>query len=27
VKYKDLVSGKHPELNIKLQDQDHVIVN
>jgi polysaccharide export outer membrane protein len=27
VKYKDLVSGKHPELNILLQDKDHVIVN
>jgi polysaccharide export outer membrane protein len=27
VKYKELVSGKHPELNIRLQDQDHVIVN
>jgi polysaccharide export outer membrane protein len=27
VKYKDLVSGKHPELNIELQDKDHVVVN
>ena len=27
VNYKDLVSGKHPELNVLLQDQDHVVVN
>jgi polysaccharide export outer membrane protein len=27
IKYKDLVSGKHPELNIELKDKDHVVVN
>ena len=27
VNYKDLVSGKHPETNILLQDKDHVVVN
>jgi polysaccharide export outer membrane protein len=27
VNYKDLVSGKHPELNIELKDKDHVVVN
>jgi len=27
VNYKDLVSGKHSELNISLQDKDHVVVN
>jgi polysaccharide biosynthesis/export protein len=27
VNYKDLISGKHPESNIMLQDKDHVIVN
>jgi polysaccharide export outer membrane protein len=27
VNYKDLVSGKHPELNVLLQDKDHVYVN
>jgi polysaccharide biosynthesis/export protein len=27
VNYKDLVSGKHPELNIDLRDKDHVVVN
>jgi polysaccharide export outer membrane protein len=26
VKYKDITSGKHPEENILLQDNDHVIV-
>jgi len=26
VNYKDLVSGKHPEKNILLQDNDHVVV-
>jgi polysaccharide export outer membrane protein len=26
VNYNDLISGKHPELNILLQDKDHVIV-
>jgi polysaccharide biosynthesis/export protein len=26
VNYKDLISGKHPEANILLQDKDHVIV-
>jgi len=27
VNYKDLVSGKHPEMNILLQDNDHVVVH
>jgi len=27
ISYKDLVSGKHPELNIELRDKDHVVVN
>jgi polysaccharide export outer membrane protein len=27
VKYKDMISGKHPETNPLLQDGDHVIVN
>jgi len=27
VNYKDLISGKHPEFNILLMDNDHVIVN
>ena len=27
VAYKDLISGKHPEFNILLMDNDHVIVN
>ena len=26
VNYNDLISGKHPEMNILLQDKDHVIV-
>jgi polysaccharide export outer membrane protein len=26
VNYNDLISGKHPEVNILLQDKDHVIV-
>ncbi len=26
VNYNDLISGKHPEVNIMLQDKDHVIV-
>jgi len=26
VKYKDIVSGKHPEMNLLLQDNDHVYV-
>lgn len=27
VNYKDLVSGKHPEMNVLLRDKDHVVVN
>ena len=27
VNYRDLISGKHPESNILLMDNDHVIVN
>jgi polysaccharide export outer membrane protein len=27
VKYKDIISGKHPECNPELMDGDHVIVN
>jgi hypothetical protein len=27
VKYKDMISGKHPESNLVLLDGDHVIVN
>jgi polysaccharide export outer membrane protein len=27
VNYKDLISGKHPDANIMLEDKDHVIVN
>jgi polysaccharide export outer membrane protein len=27
IRYTDLVSGKHPEMNIELRDKDHVVVN
>ncbi|MEI9973148.1 MAG: polysaccharide biosynthesis/export family protein [Ignavibacteriota bacterium] len=27
INYKDLTSGKRPELNVLLQDKDHVVVN